>query len=639
MKNKHRLLILFLLGIFSSNSFAAFPANPIAKINDGNVAINGELKQWHKVVLELIGPFAKEADTNPNPFLDYNMTVTFTHESGQPSYKVPAYFAADGNAANTSATEGTIWRAVLMPDKPGKWNYTISFLKGEKVSVGECANPQTIEPYNGKTGSFTIGLTDKKGIDLRAKGRLSYVGKRYLQWSGTGDYFLKTGADAPETLLGYKDFDNTIGLRPSVPLKSWAPHIKDWKEGDPTWQNGKGKGLIGAINYLSSKGMNSFSFLTYNAGGDGDNVWPFTDRDDKFHYDCSKLDQWQIVFDHAQKIGMYLSFKLQENENDDNLDGHQAIPKIIKESLDGGETGVERKLYLREIIARFGYELALHWNLGEETTQSTAQIVAMAAYMKVIDPFQHVRVVHTFPEQQDKVYLPLLGSLSEVTGVALQNPYFDVHRLTLKWITESDNAGKAWVVANDEQGGAAGGVPQDIGYKGTDGLGEFRGKNYDLNDIRKVTLWGNLMAGGAGVEYYFGYKLPENDLKAEDYRSRDKSWEYANIATQFFKNNKIPFWQMKNADELIDNPKHTNDRYCFAKKGEIYLVYLPNGGTSDIDLSQIKGNYSVQWFNPRIGDSLQTSAVKKIKAGVKVNIGNPPTDDAQDWLAVIKKLN
>ena len=80
---------------------------------------------------------------------------------------------------------------------------------------------------------------------------------------------------------------------------------------------GKGKALIGALNYLSSKGMNAMSFLPYNAGGDGDNVWPFVDRDDKFHYDVSKLDQWQIVFDHAQAKGIYLHFKLQEQENDD----------------------------------------------------------------------------------------------------------------------------------------------------------------------------------------------------------------------------------------------------------------------------------------------------------------------------------
>ena len=35
------------------------------------------------------------------------------------------------------------------------------------------------------------------------------------------------------------------------------------------------------------------------------------------------------------------------------------------------------------------------------------------------------------------------------------------------------------------------------------------------------------MAGGAGVEYYFGYSLPENDLLCEDFRSRDRSWDFA----------------------------------------------------------------------------------------------------------------
>src|SRR5204862_227404 len=134
---------------------------------------------------------------------------------------------------------------------------------------------------------------------FRARGRLHYVGKHYLQFAGTGEYFLKVGADAPETLLAYAEFDGTITKK--IQLKTYGPHLADWKPGDPIWKDGKGKGLIGAINYLSSKGADSISFLTYNAGGDGDNVWPFVDRDDKFHYDCSKLDQWQIVFDHAQR--------------------------------------------------------------------------------------------------------------------------------------------------------------------------------------------------------------------------------------------------------------------------------------------------------------------------------------------------
>ena len=49
-------------------------------------------------------------------------------------------------------------------------------------------------------------------------------------------------------------------------------------------------------------------------------------RDDKFHYDVSKLDQWQIVFDHAQQKGVYLHFKLQEQEIDDNVRGNPGEP-------------------------------------------------------------------------------------------------------------------------------------------------------------------------------------------------------------------------------------------------------------------------------------------------------------------------
>src|SRR4030095_9876350 len=135
------------------------------------------------------------------------------------------------------------------------------------------------------------------------------------------------------------------------------------------------KALIGAVNYLSSKGVNAMSFMPYTAGGDGDNVWPFVDRDDKFHYDVSKLDQWQIFFDHAQAKGIYLHFKLEETENDDGVTGAgggpgrgvapegpaggrgaPAPPCAVPVSLDCGDTGTERRLYLRELIARFGYE-------------------------------------------------------------------------------------------------------------------------------------------------------------------------------------------------------------------------------------------------------------------------------------------
>ena len=51
--------------------------------------------------------------------------------------------------------------------------------------------------------------------DLRAHGRLQYVGGHYLQFAETGKYFLKQGPDAPENMLNYEDFDGTVAiLRP-----------------------------------------------------------------------------------------------------------------------------------------------------------------------------------------------------------------------------------------------------------------------------------------------------------------------------------------------------------------------------------------------------------------------------------------
>ena len=235
------------------------------------VSISGELRQWHKVTLTLSGPQADELSAAPNPFMDYRMMVNFAHESGTPTYTVPGYFAGDGDAANSSATSGNKWRAHLAPDKTGRWTYRIAFASGKGVALAAAPAGQAVAPFDGRTGTFQIAATDKKSPDFRARGRLQYAGKHYLQFAGSGDYFLKLGSDSPETLLAYADFDDTIARKPQVPLHTFTPHVQDWRTGDPTWKGDKGKGLIGAVNYLVSKGVNAISFLPYNAGGDGDN--------------------------------------------------------------------------------------------------------------------------------------------------------------------------------------------------------------------------------------------------------------------------------------------------------------------------------------------------------------------------------
>ena len=121
--------------------------------------VSGELRQWHKVTLTADGPQADEAGRDPNPFRDFRMTVTFIHESGVPVYNVPGYFAADGNAANTSATSGNKWRAHVTPDKAGRWDWTISFVSGKDVALDATAagHAQPLAPLDGLTGSSMPG--------------------------------------------------------------------------------------------------------------------------------------------------------------------------------------------------------------------------------------------------------------------------------------------------------------------------------------------------------------------------------------------------------------------------------------------------------------------------------------------------
>jgi len=565
--------------------------------------ISGELKTWHKVTLTFEGPATSES-ADPNPFVDYRLDVTFKHADGGRQYVVPGYYAADGNAADTSADSGNRWRVHFAPDRTGKWNYGVSFRKGKNVAVSEDAQAGTSAGFmDGQAGTFTIAPTDKMGRDFRGKGRLEYVGKHHLRFAGTGEYFLKCGADAPENFLAYADFDGdfkTDGHKDQF-IKTWGPHIRDWKNGDPTWQNGKGKGMIGAINYLAGEGMNVFSFLPMNIEGDDQNVFPYTTYDERFRMDVSRLAQWEIVFEQADKLGMYLHFKTLETENE-----------LL---LDGGDLGPQRKLYYRELIARFAHHLALNWNLGEEINDATHdQKVAWANYFWTHDPYQHHIVIHNMGDP----HYDLLGDASALTGFSLQTSkpdFSQVHRRTRDYIDRSVTAGKPWVVACDEPGDATHALITDE-------------EDPTHDNARKNALWGNIMAGGAGVEWYFGYQHPHSDLTCQDYRTRAEMWRQCRIALEFFDKYEIPFWDMKCQDELTAR----DDDYCLVKPGEVYLVYLKSGGTVRINVTA--GNFKYGWFNPRTGDGLNGLLNPgSVDTGKKVDVTAP---DSNDWLLTIR---
>jgi hypothetical protein len=576
----------------------------------GTALVTGELKKWHKVTLNFAGPTTGES-ASPNPFTDYRLNVTFSHPGTGKSYVVPGYFAADGNAGNTSASSGNIWRAHFAPDETGVWTYSASFRSGSNVAVNSSPTAGAGAGYfDGDSGNFSIAASDKSGTDFRSKGRLEYVGKHHLRFAGTGEYFMKLGVDAPENLLAYADFDGdfkTDGQGDSL-VKSWAPHVADWQPGDPTWGSGKGKGLIGAINYLASEGLNAFSFLTMNINGDDKNIFPYTGYNERSRMDVSKLDQWETVFEHGNRMGMYLHFKTQETENQ-NL-------------LDGGDLGTQRKLYYRELIARFGHHMALNWNLGEECTATIERKQAWAQYFHDTDPYKHPIVIHNGSNHYN-----LMGGASKLTGFSLQlnaSDFTDMFAMTKDYIDRSDDAGRPWVVACDEPGDARLSLRPD-NDPGT-----------SHTDARKNAIWGNIMAGGAGCEFYFGYDKPHSDLTCNDFRSRDAFWDYCRHTLNFIRGNNIPFEQMTNRNSLVSGYGDNANR-CLAKTGDTYLVQLHGGGNHTLNLGGVTGTYTVKWFNPRTGDALVNGPT--VSGGGTVSLGSPPEAGTQDWIALVRNTS
>ena len=609
-------------------SLAAIFVVAAAAEAQGDVQVSGELKKWHRVTLSIAGPQTSET-AEANPFLDYRLDVTFTHGESGKSYLVPGFYAADGNAAVTSADSGNLWRVHFTPDAEGHWQYAVSFRTGPEIALStKPGGGRSASAADGSKGKITVAANDKSLPDLRAAGRLQYVGEHYLRFADSGCWFLKCGADAPENLLAYADFDNTPNV--AGRLKTWEPHLQDYPgdADDLLWglSQDRGRGLLGAVNYLATEGMNAFSFLTCNVDGDDRNVFPYVLKTDlagyqkqaeikerlatkrwaefvdPLRFDVSKLAQWDRVFQYGERKGMYLHFKMLETEND--------------HLMDGGDLGPQRKLYCRELIARFGYHLALNWNMGEETKLSTEQLQAMAAYLDAVDPYDHNIVVHTFPGGHERIYGPLLGDNSKLTGISIQTSnreFMQVHGAVVTWVERSATAGKKWIVACDEPGDASYALATDKDDPGHD-------------NARMNALWGTLLGGGQGVEWYFGYKFDQSDLTCQDWRSRDLMWDQCRWALEFFRDCEVPFWKMSPQDGLSQTGNwvlaSASDDHDF------HLVAQVRGGMAELALPS--GQFGYGWFNPRAGGGLVSWG--KVKGGAMHRF-TPP--DAKDWILLL----
>jgi hypothetical protein len=142
------------------------------------------------------------------------------------------------------------------------------------------------------------------------------------------------------------------------------------------------------------------------------------------------------------------------------------------------------------------------------------------------------------------------------------------------------------------------------------------------------------MAGGAGIEHYFGWDHPPyDDLTCQDFTARSTIWDQSRHALEFFASNNIPFWEMTNGNELTPGL----DDYVLYKAGKVYLIYLKNGGGASLNLSNVGGTFEVKWFDPQYGGSLLNGTETKVNGGAVVFLGLPPDHPNRDWLVLVRK--
>lgn len=496
----------------------------------------GIFPQRSKIEIDLRGPDSQELAGGRNPYAIL-VDVTFTGPEGQ-TFTVPAFFAGDGKGGQ----DGEIWKVRFRPDVPGRWRF---------------ATQSAEQILDGYRGEFEVeGLTDCQAPSIACLGTLQYAGGHYLRFSG-GDYWIKGGVDDPENFLG---------------------------EAFGSWQGKKE-----ALDFLSSKGVNSIYVITNNIDGDRNDTWPWLGdtpeqaKANSDRFNNAKLQQWEDFFTHAENRGIVLHIIL----NDDSA-WH----------------GYNHDLYFREMVARFAHHPGLIWNIGEEANEiySDRQQIAYAQKLRQLDPYDHPITVHrTSPwpfldrTDFDLTSIQSGGGANDFST----SPLPDYNQVVIFHRQESVKTCRAIPVMIDE-------TPR---VTRVDSASQFK--------MRSQVLYPIFLGGGNYELHYRDVYGQDGTVTIEDLAPMLEDMQRAR---QFVEN--LPFNEMSPCNALISG----QGRVCFGRNGDVYAVYLPAGGAVSIDLRATGGSFNVSWFNPRNGNSSNAGSVP----GNGIRSFNAP--DNQDWV-------
>ena len=541
--------------------------------------------------IDLRGPNEIESHS---VFLDYRVNLIMRHDDGS-SVRVPAYFAADGNAAETGAISGSVWRAHFVPPKSGRWSYRVDFKTGGNIAINDGIG-KPLRKFDGARGAFSVAAAKANVTDRR----LFDTQSRYLQRSD-GTPFIQTGVGRPNNILAYTHFDGTYDVGgPNGPaqgatqLHRFDTYMKHANIDDPTWRDGKGAAILGVANAYKNLGVNAQTMVAMTIDGDGQAVFPYVDHTDPYVFDVSKLAQWQRVLDHFNDQSVLIDMVLTETENDSWFE--------VFDGLSAGEDFAPlRKLYYREMVARFGHLPMLVWTLGEENDSSdnrpkapyaqpttAAQHREFANYIRKLDPQDHA-----------------IDSLSDIKLQVRDSSFKTVMTSTQK----AQAAGRAWRVTveaplSKEASAGAKNVEADNSHA----IKQAAFEEGAIERAIETVLWPVLLAGGAGVDWSFDgqYNASPSHVYNKDQDRRDTLLKTSAKVRAFFEDN----FDMNSLRASISEDGTQTQTTLVDKQGHRVVISmsrtktpLPDGeghvsGTYDLDSLTLSHQGVVTTLNP-----------------------------------------
>ena len=343
-----------------------------------------------------------------------------------------------------------------------------------------------------------------------------------------------------------------------------------------------------AVDYLADKGINSLYMMTHNIGGDDKDVWPWlgetareamSNAGKDVRFDVAKLHQWRQLFEHMQAKGVVSYLVLED---------------------DSAWKEYDHPRYYRELIARFGDLPAVLFNFNEEYNENyrLSHALAFMRQLKDMDPYDHPRGIHNVNHPNDQyvdaqeVDFTSIQTGSPGTRQGLDNA-MEHNQIAIEWIKRCRSRGKRVLMVNFDEG-----RPEE--------------------DRR--AWWSAYLGGGV----WEAHRLKPYDRPMS---ASDSVWTELGGSRAFMES--LPFWQMEPNNDLVKSGR----AFCLAKPGEVYALYLPEGGSVTVELPPGK-SFESAWWKATNGKTGQFQHAGRIQAGRR----EFTAPGAGDWaLRIVKK--